>query len=336
MSKYQQHFCRERRFRRDLHWQVLMERSNTPEYTYDFYLEQQRSRSIKKADVDSTKKAAYLISKLSLFFTPQQGSTVLCVGCRNGRELDQFESYGCKQPIGIDLHSSDPRIKVMDMHQLSFPDASMDVVYSCHSLEHALDLQKVCNELLRVAKPNGFIVVEVPVSFHRKEADGSVARSKVTVEAAPGGAPIEIIVDSDGLQPDIWDFENTAALEHVFAPATPVWSEVANALDNPNQVVIRAIFQTPPSRGLERFPDVRAGLQSIVAASPEASIPAVAAAAQPNNFFSNDYYRTILRAALAAGYRFLTLRQFVNEGSPGDLICRPKSTLGFVRAFLFE
>ena len=119
-------------------------------------------------------------------------SRVLCVGCRDGRELDALESLVVARAdddggiggggiggdegiegrvVGLDLFSSDPRIEVGDMHRMPFEDAAFDLLYSCHSLEHSYDLDKALDEFSRVVRPGGFMMIEVPIQFVPSEAD---------------------------------------------------------------------------------------------------------------------------------------------------------------------
>ena len=93
------------------------------------------------------------------------------IGCRNAYELDLLEKYGVDTVIGIDLYSHDPRIKVMDMMDLKFEDNSFDLIYCSHALEHALDVQKVTTEIIRVAKNEANVLIEVPINYQVRGAD---------------------------------------------------------------------------------------------------------------------------------------------------------------------
>jgi SAM-dependent methyltransferase len=101
----------------------------------------------------------------------RRSRSVLCVGCRNSHELDLFKAAGYKEVVGIDLFATDPRIKVMDMHAMTFPDDRFDVIYSCHNFEHASEPRVAAREFLRVLKPDGICVVEVPVRFRNTIVD---------------------------------------------------------------------------------------------------------------------------------------------------------------------
>jgi SAM-dependent methyltransferase len=97
--------------------------------------------------------------------------SVLCVGCRNTLELDRFHARGFDDVIGIDVFSQREDIKVMDMHEMTFPDNSFDVVYASHALEHSYDVQRVVAEVVRVSREGAIVGVEVPVRVQASTAD---------------------------------------------------------------------------------------------------------------------------------------------------------------------
>ena len=92
-------------------------------------------------------------------------SDVLCIGCRNVAELDYFRDKGAKSVIGIDLYSQREDILAMDMHAMTFEADHFDLIFSSHSLEHALNLEQVTGEMIRTVRDGGIIVVEVPVNY---------------------------------------------------------------------------------------------------------------------------------------------------------------------------
>jgi SAM-dependent methyltransferase len=96
---------------------------------------------------------------------------VLCVGCRNTVELNEFRARGFADVVGIDLFSQHPDILVMDMHEMTFADESFDVIFSSHSLEHSYDLERVVREIARVARRRALVAAEVPVRGQRGDAD---------------------------------------------------------------------------------------------------------------------------------------------------------------------
>jgi ubiquinone/menaquinone biosynthesis C-methylase UbiE len=57
------------------------------------------------------------------------------------------------------------------MHGMTFPDCSFDVVYCSHALEHAYDVRRVVEEIVRVARERAVVGVEVPVRAQASSAD---------------------------------------------------------------------------------------------------------------------------------------------------------------------
>ena len=158
------------------HWGSVLRISSrlggSPKYLH--YLSVQREKSMRYCTRKSS-RTPQLITKFldSLSWSAQQRrqAAVLCIGCRNTYELDQFQQAGFGRVEGVDLFSHDPRVLVMDMHALEFPDNHFDVVYTCHSLEHSYDPHKAVTEWMRVTKPHGACVVEVPVRFQKSATD---------------------------------------------------------------------------------------------------------------------------------------------------------------------
>lgn len=144
----------------------------TPEdQDYGEYLDAQFDRSWRARNAQLRMRAKILIEKLQEYVSPSKAKSVLCLGCRSPAELDHFEANGFSEVIGVDLFSTNERIKVMDMHSLKFPDNRFDVVYASHSLEHAYDFEKVCQQIDRVCKATAALVVEVPLDFETSMTD---------------------------------------------------------------------------------------------------------------------------------------------------------------------
>ncbi len=97
---------------------------------------------------------------------------VLCVGCRDFRELNHVKKIcGLKNITGLDLFSQDERIKIGDMHAMPFENASFDILISVDNLEHAYDAAKALSEFRRVVKKGGIIGIEVPVQYNTSDID---------------------------------------------------------------------------------------------------------------------------------------------------------------------
>ena len=96
---------------------------------------------------------------------------VLCIGARNDVEIRILERYGFRDITAIDLWSSSPRIRVMDMHALDFPDETFDLVFASHAFEHAFDFDRVAAEVVRVLREPGYVFCAVPVNYELSEHD---------------------------------------------------------------------------------------------------------------------------------------------------------------------
>lgn len=102
----------------------------------------------------------------------REDMSILCVGCRDSRELNNVKRMcRLKNITGLDLFSEDPRIKVGDMHAMPFDDNSFDVLISVDNLEHAYEPAKALSEFRRVVKKGGFIGIEVPINYTTNETD---------------------------------------------------------------------------------------------------------------------------------------------------------------------
>jgi SAM-dependent methyltransferase len=151
------------------HWLTLQRlgRRHPPEYRS--YLATQLRRTLSKRETDPGVGAVTLINRVSE--ERPAGGPVLCVGCRNGLELDRFRERGFDEVVGIDIFSQRDDILVMDMHSMSFDDNSFDVIYASHALEHAYDVSRVVEQIRRVACDGAVVGVEVPVRAQASAAD---------------------------------------------------------------------------------------------------------------------------------------------------------------------
>ena len=95
--------------------------------------------------------------------------TILVVGCGDGREAATLAGYFGAQTSGIDIADRfDAKarkvvnLRVMDATDLAFPDASFDLVYSFHALEHIPDDRGALREMNRVLKPRSRVCIGTP------------------------------------------------------------------------------------------------------------------------------------------------------------------------------
>lgn len=71
-----------------------------------------------------------------------------------------------------------------DIQNMSFKDNEYDVVICNHVLEHVPDDNKAMSEILRVLKPGGFAILQIPADFNRQNTfeDNSITDPKERAE----------------------------------------------------------------------------------------------------------------------------------------------------------
>lgn len=101
-----------------------------------------------------------------------RGKTVLEIGCGMGIDLFEFANIGGKT-IGLDLvdrhlklakalfslHNKPISLFRGDAEQLPLASGSIDIVYSFGVLHHTPDIQKAIDEIYRILKPNGLVII---------------------------------------------------------------------------------------------------------------------------------------------------------------------------------
>ncbi len=75
--------------------------------------------------------------------------------------LKPFEKQHSERYITADIESPLAKVK-MDIHEIPFPENHFDVVLCNHVLEHVNDDIKAMSEILRVLKPGGYAILQVP------------------------------------------------------------------------------------------------------------------------------------------------------------------------------
>jgi len=117
-----------------------------------------------------------LAQRLAASALVSRGARVLCLGARLGAEVAAFRDVGTFA-VGVDLNpgKDNPWVMFGDFHNLEYPDAIVDIVYS-NSLDHSFDLARVLAEVRRLLTDFGHLIVE----------------------ADPG------VEESSGVAPDLW------------------------------------------------------------------------------------------------------------------------------------
>jgi SAM-dependent methyltransferase len=130
--------------------------------SYEDYLKHQRSkpaRGLNTPQHDRTFRSA-LAARLRRDGVVEKGVSVLCLGARFGTEVKAFHDLG-SFAVGIDVRTGERNKFVLqgDFHNIQFPAATVDIVFT-NSLDHAFDFEKVMQEIRRVLKPSGTLLVE--------------------------------------------------------------------------------------------------------------------------------------------------------------------------------
>lgn len=109
-----------------------------------------------------------MFAELCKAFPQAPGAKVLDVGCGQGGALEMFRDAGL-DPLGVTLG---PDVEVcrgkglnvleMDLSFLDFPDASFDLVWCRHAIEHSVFPFFTLSELHRVLRPGGVLYLEAP------------------------------------------------------------------------------------------------------------------------------------------------------------------------------
>lgn len=98
---------------------------------------------------------------------------ILEIGCGNGRVYRQLRSYGyAGNYTGIEIadyliqqnknHHPEANWKAATAYEIPFPDRSLDLCFSLYVLEHLVYPELGLNEMLRILKPEGKLVLVFP------------------------------------------------------------------------------------------------------------------------------------------------------------------------------
>jgi len=107
--------------------------------------------------ITSTRRPEPIYRIAGLLARPVAADRVLIVGPRNVQEflVAWIHGFSWKNLQAIDLYSTHPKIRTMDMHRIEFPDASFEVVTMVNTLGYASDVGTVIANVARVLVPGG-------------------------------------------------------------------------------------------------------------------------------------------------------------------------------------
>lgn len=101
-----------------------------------------------------------------------QGKTVLEIGSGDGTQLALLRNLagsvvGVDVPNGSMVQTPQPGVQYYDGVTLPFPAASVDVIYSSHTLEHVQNWSALSQDMQRVLRPDGLAIHVVPTAAWR-------------------------------------------------------------------------------------------------------------------------------------------------------------------------
>jgi SAM-dependent methyltransferase len=138
--------------------------------SYDEYVDHQRQKleeilrlghGFTNASVTEARSRFYRRFRHLIKLVPRD-AVVLCLGARQGTEVEVLRELGFRNAYGIDLNPGPENelVRVGDFNRLEEADGSVDLVYS-NCLDHALDLDAFFAEHARVLAPDGFALYDV-------------------------------------------------------------------------------------------------------------------------------------------------------------------------------
>ncbi len=91
-------------------------------------------------------------------------ASILCLGARQGTEVEVLRDLGFIAARGIDLNPGpdNPWVKPGDFMAIAEPDHSLDMIYS-NAVDHAFDLESFFKESARVVKLEGYAMYDLSV-----------------------------------------------------------------------------------------------------------------------------------------------------------------------------
>jgi ubiquinone/menaquinone biosynthesis C-methylase UbiE len=133
------------------------------------------AKSAKKYDIFVERITTSLRQIGMQVYPPREGMLVLDVGCGTGTNLNLYQKAGCKV-FGIDTSPAmlkeaknklgkQAKLQLDSASEMCYPDKYFDLVIgmlSLHEMHRDIRLQ-VINEMIRVLKQNGFILL---IDYH--------------------------------------------------------------------------------------------------------------------------------------------------------------------------
>lgn len=125
---------------------------------------------------------------------------ILDIACGDGVGLKEFKKLGFENVTGVEFNKQKAdlaretgyEVHELDMHNLTnLKSDSFDIVYSSHTLEHAYKPGKALQELHRVLKKGGLLLVVLPYpDLSETNVKAHVAKFELGTNKTDGGKSI--------------------------------------------------------------------------------------------------------------------------------------------------
>ncbi len=91
-----------------------------------------------------------------------KSALILCLGARQGTEVEVLRDLGFRNAVGIDLNPGEdnPLVLKGDFMSLDCADQTLDMIYT-NCLDHAFNLERFFQENARVLKTNGYAIYDI-------------------------------------------------------------------------------------------------------------------------------------------------------------------------------
>jgi SAM-dependent methyltransferase len=130
------------------------------------------SRNLRDCDTSDVIPRLKEVYEMALPYLNHDMDTV-DFGCRDGYLLEILKSHGYKT-MGVDCNVDAiaravakghhvVQENIEDMSEMYQEGEIFDFIFSIHTLEHVMYAQKAVDEMHRLLKPEGFVLIEVPV-----------------------------------------------------------------------------------------------------------------------------------------------------------------------------
>ncbi|MBF0346143.1 MAG: class I SAM-dependent methyltransferase [Magnetococcales bacterium] len=139
---------------------------------YDEYIAHQKAKWDEMIAAKGGLTAAEVVSYRKKFFRRFRklhsliplDARILCLGARQGTEVEVLRDLGFVHAQGIDLNPGpdNPWVVPGDFMNIDSPDGAVDLIYS-NAVDHAFDLDRFFKEHSRVLKKDGYVLYDLAV-----------------------------------------------------------------------------------------------------------------------------------------------------------------------------